>query len=527
MAQDPTPALAGSPGQGGASAPASGALPALEIPMRRLTREQYQNTVRDLLGVQYPATERLTADETMSGFRTNTGLTVQELQVEQYQTAAEEIAHAAVVPALLPDLAPCAIGADLAGCARSFIERFARRAYRRPATDAEAARLQALFVIGQKADFATGIQLVIEAALQSPSFLYRPEFGGAAAGGPNTLAPYEITSRLSYLLWNTMPDEPLFAAAGAGELGAAADIARHAARMLGDQRASAMWSSFADQWLGTDAARSIERDPAHYPRFSKELQAALSEQTGRYFDFVARTGDGLLSTLLTSRRAPLSPPLFELYGLPPATAGDNGWQVMDLPADQRAGLFTLAPFLAVNSHADQTSLVRRGREIRKKLLCTVPPPPPPGVDVTVPAVDPNLTARERFAVHRANPVCASCHALMDPLGLPFEVYDPIGAYRTSDGSKPIDSSGTLTGTATQDGDVSGPLDLIQRIANADEVTTCVAKQLFRYSFSRMEASDDEATLAELTSSFRASNRHLASLLTAIASSPAFRTGPHL
>jgi hypothetical protein len=493
--------------------------------MRRLTREQYQNTVRDLLGVHYPATQRFAADELLSGFRTNTTLAVQELHLEQYQAAAEEIAEQVGKPELVAALAPCAQGSDPVSCARNFIEQFGRRAYRRPLTPAETDRLLGVYTVGQKAGFAAGIELVIAAALQSPRFLYRPEFGTGALS--NWLTPYEMASRLSYLLWNTTPDEALFAAASAGELMTVESAASHAARMLADERASAMWSSFADQWLGTDGALTIERDPAKYPGFSPELRVALAAQTGRFFDAVARRGDGLLSTLLTSSRAPLSPPLFELYGLGPASGAADAWQDVELPPGERAGLLTLAPFMATNAHADQTSLVRRGFMIRTKLLCTVPPPPPPDVDADVPAVDPSLTARERFALHRSNPVCAGCHALMDPLGLPFELYDALGRYRTVEGTRPIDASGELTGTGSQDGVVSGPLELVGKLAAADEVAECVTKQFFRYAFGRVESDGDETTLAALTESFRANNRHLATLLAAMASSDAFRAGPAL
>jgi hypothetical protein len=293
---------------------------------------------------------------------------------------------------------------------------------------------------------------------------------------------------------------------------------------LADERASELWASFSDQWLGTNGVSILERNPEKYPLFSEETRDALSEQTGRFFDYVARSLDGRLETLLTSRSVPLKGPLFALHGLA-APSQNTDWVVAELPADQRAGVLTFAPFMAVNSHAEQTSLVRRGYMIRTRLMCQIPPPPPPDVDADVPAVDPALTARERFALHRANPTCASCHTLMDPLGLPFEIYDAIGEFRTHEGEKPIDASGALTGTTNHNGDVTGPLELVTRLAAADEVANCVVRQLFRYAFNRVEAPDDAAQIEALTATFNASERRLPALLQTIAESNAFRAGP--
>jgi Protein of unknown function (DUF1592)/Protein of unknown function (DUF1588)/Protein of unknown function (DUF1595)/Protein of unknown function (DUF1587)/Protein of unknown function (DUF1585) len=491
-----------------------------EVPMRRLTKEQYQSTIKDLLGVDFATAGRLSDDEYAAGFRSNGTVALKELQAEQYQQAAEEIAGKAVVD--LATLVPCAGQADEAGCAATFITTFGKRAYRRPLTTAEVDRFKLVYEAGRKGtDFKTGIGLVVQAFLQSPNFLYRPELGeGAAANGAVALSSWEMASRLSYAMWNTMPDKDLFTAAEGNALKTAEQVSAQVMRMLSSDRARPMLMSFVEQWLDLGDMATLGR--AQNPLFTTEVQKGLTEQMGRFFDGVVRQGDGRLGTLLTSRTVSMNGPLRALYNLP---AGEAGWHMAELPASERAGIMTLAPLMAVNSHAEQTSLVRRGYMVRVKFLCTVPPPPPANVNSQPPMVDPNSTARVRFEQHRENPTCANCHSLMDPLGSPFEVYDPIGKHRKMDGKQPVDSTGELTGTATQDGKVNNPLELVAKLGAADEVRACVAKQFFRYAMGRAETDADAGALRTVIEGFRAADHKVPELLRLIASTPEFRQRP--
>jgi hypothetical protein len=544
-AEDDTPASktversSATPGSNESNAgPASSTSPVVPLPradtpssapLRRLTREQYNNTVRDLLGISSDAAAAFSPDERDNGFDTNATVAITDVQVEQYQQGAETLAQRA--QANLKALAPCAppSAAQETTCAGQFIRQFGKRAYRRPLEAAEVDGYQKLFAVGRSAgDFSAGLKLVIQAMLQSPHFLYRVELGAPstaadlmAAGIP--FSAHEMASRMSYLLWNTMPDDALFAAAEANMLGTTTEIVGQAARMLRDQKTKDMLSTFHEQWLDARDITVTEKNRILFPMFDPTLRAVMRTQAQRFVNDVVLNGDGRLETLLTARYSFVSGPLYSFLGLsaPPA-AQLNQWQRIELSQNPIAGLLTMPAVLAVHAHEDQTSLVKRGAMIRAKLLCTIPPPPPKNVDATPPKIDPNISARRRFEQHRANPVCASCHALMDPLGAPFELFDAIGRYRTMDGKEAVDSSGSLTGTANNDGPVTDPADLAHKLILAQEVHNCMAKQLFRFAFSRSETDGDGATLGVMQDAFTQSQHRIPDLLMALVASRGFR-----
>jgi hypothetical protein len=488
-------------------------------PLRRLTREQYANTVRDLLGFHDGVAADLPVDEGAGGFYSNAIAPVTELQLEKYRTAAEHLALEAVKN--LPALLPCEPKDGEADCAARFIARFGRRAYRRPLTDLEQRRYQALFAEGRvRSDLAGGIRVVLETMLQSIHFLYRfePEPGSAGAAAP--IPPYALASRLSYFLWNSTPDETLLAAAESGALDSPEGVAAQAVRMIADGRFRDTATSFHLQWLGVTELPGKEKRKKIHPLWSEELRAAMREETVRFVDHVLREDDGRLETLLTARYSVLQGPLYDLYGLKkPAGAG---WQVAALDPKQRAGLLTQASVMTTHAHWDKPSLVHRGKLIREKLLCEVLPPPPPDVNNTLPPFDPKVSTRERFEEHRSDVSCARCHRLIDPLGAPFEMYDAIGNFRTMDGPAPVDSEGELRGTRSNDGPVKTAVELAQRLATADEVRTCVARQWLRFALGREEAPEEAPSLQAALEVFRQSGYRIPALLVAITKTDAFR-----
>jgi hypothetical protein len=509
------------------SAPTTAAI----APLRRLTQEQYRNSVRDLLGIKDVWVD-LTIDEGVAGFHGNTIAPVSELHLEKYGRAAELVARQAVarLPALLP-CDPTRVGE--AACARAFVTGFGRRAFRRPLTAEEVSTYEALFQGGRndgdsEAAFATGARLVLQAMLQSPHFLYLMEArtqplspaGQAAPVAP--VPPFALAARLSFFLWNSTPDGTLLAAAQAGRLATRADVAAQVKRMLADRRFGDTVSSFHLQWLDLTELGSVEKRTKIYPLFTHELRGQMREETVRFVDHVVRDGDGRLDTLLGAPYSIVGGKLYELYGLGKREGADAGWKQVDLSAAHRAGLLTQASVMTAHAHWDKSSLVLRGKLIREKLFCTVLPPPPPDVNNTLPQADPKVSTRERFEDHRLDIGCAKCHKLIDPLGIPFENYDGIGAWRTTDGPAPVDPTSEIEGTAASNGPVKDALELSRKLAGSNEVRDCVALQWFRYAIGRDEQPADDASLAQARRAFRESGYKLPALVGAIALTDSFR-----
>jgi hypothetical protein len=490
-------------------------------PLRRLTQEQYRNSVRDLLGVKEMGVD-LTIDEGVAGFHGNTIAPVSELHLEKYGRAADLVARQAAgrLPAILP-CDPARTGD--ATCARQFVTRFGRRAFRRPLTAAELSSYEALFQAGRReGDFANGVRLVLQAMLQSPHFLYLMEPTPAAAGQVTAVPPFALATRLAYFLWNSTPDEALLAAAEANRLSTRADIAAQVKRMMGDRRFGDSLSSFHLQWLDLTELGSVEKRKKIYPLFTHELRAQMREETMRFVDHVVREGDGRLDTLLGAPYSMVGGDLYELYGLGKRAGAEAGWKQVDLAPAHRAGLLTQASVMTAHAHWDKSSLVLRGKLIREKLFCTVLPPPPPDVNNTLPQADPKVSTRERFEDHRSDIGCAKCHKLIDPLGIPFENYDGIGAWRTTDGPAPVDPTSEVEGTAASDGPVKDALELTRKLAGSNEVRDCVALQWFRYAIGRDEQPADDASLAQARRAFRESGYKVPALVAAIAVTDSFR-----
>jgi hypothetical protein len=248
----------------------------------------------------------------------------------------------------------------------------------------------------------------------------------------------------------------------------------------------------------------------------------MRDETARFTDYVVRQGDGLMSTLYTASFTFLDGPLFSLYGTAQPAGFVPGSQVM-LPAGQRSGILTHASILASHAHRNQTSPVHRGIVVRENMLCQPLDPPPLDVNVTPPEPTPATTTRERFANHEADPMCAGCHVMIDPIGLAFEHYDAIGAYRTTDGPSPVDASGEIIDGGD---DIAGPfvgaLELGQKLAQSPTAQSCLANQWFRFALDRIESVDDACSIQSIHDGFRASGGNVRQLLVSIAKSEAFR-----
>lgn len=514
-------------GQGG-DPPVCGAERIL-APQRRLTRFEYNNTVRDLLGTSLTPADQFPPDEIAGGFNNNaTVLTVSALHAEKYLLAAEALATEAVAGDL-SKLVPCdaaAVEGQVAqeeACARQFVQDFGRRAYRRPLETSEVDRLMRAYAAGRTdGSFREGIEVVIRAALQSSKFLFRLELRHDidASSSRVRLDPYEMASRLSYLVWASGPDDELLDAAEAGLLDTREQLAERTRQMLEHPRARRAITEFYKQWLNLGKLETIVKEESKFPGYDDELVAGIRAETPAFVEHVLWSGDHKLSSLLTLPVGFATEPVAELYGVtvPP---GSTTPQLVELPPDQRAGVLTQPAFLAVHAHPDQTSPVLRGKAIRAKFMCQDPPPPPDDVDLTPPTGEEGVTARERFNQHASNARCAGCHQLMDPIGFAFENFDAVGAYRTEEGGQVIDVSGEMVLSDDMDGPFVGVRQLAEKLAGSAQVRECLATQWFRYTAGRFENVDDECSLDGLRAGFHGSEGDLVELIVETTQTDAF------
>jgi hypothetical protein len=494
-------------------------------PVRRMTRAEYNNTVRDLLGDTTQPAQGFALEEEALGFNNNAAnLVTSAALAEKYMLAAEGIAQRATATGMNRiGCDPAALGNE--ACAQQFIQSFGQRAFRRPLTSEETTLFTDQFSAGlAEGDFVNGIQMVIETALQSPPFLYRVELGVAPMAGEITvrLSDWETASRLSYLLWGSMPDEALFTAAEQGKLTTRDEIEAQARRMLQDPKAHDAVATFHEQWLDYERIANVGKDAAAFPDWNDAIGPLMREETRRFLDD-AVFGEGAgLASLLGSPDTFLDPTLATFYGVT-APAG-SGFARVTLDATRRAGLLTLGSLLTINAHSNQTSPVHRGKMVRELLLCDAIPPPPADVMIEAPEPDPDSTTRERFAQHASDNACKGCHALMDPLGFGFENYDAIGRYRERENGTPVDATGELTGTDV-DGTFTGAVELAAKLAVSTRVQSCYATQWFRFAYGRGEDTGDTCSLATLTARLSSTNGDIKELLVALTQTDAFLYRP--
>jgi hypothetical protein len=483
-------------------------------PLRRLTTSQYRRTVRDLAAITN-LTTRFPPEELSDGFEGRLQV-VSGALVEAWHQAADEVG--AAMEARLETFLACPPTAIDDACVQSFLTNFGGRALRRPLTPGERQAYLAFFTDVRKvASAPDAVVAVARALLQSPHFLYLPEVGGTPSAGRIALTPWEVASRLSYFVWGTMPDSELFAAALADKLSSPEEIARQTERLLADPRAREGVADFFRQWLGMDEVLGAQKSPTVYPRWSPSLGASMREEGLRFVQHVMFDAGGKLGTLFTAGESILTPELGQLYGI--AVTGQP-WQRVSLAGTPRLGLLTQGWFLAGFASEDRSNPVLRGQFVRERLFCQLVPEPPPNVITDLPP-RPGATTRERYAIHIDNPACVSCHNLIDPLGYPFESYDGIGVFRTTENGKPIDSSGAITGTVDSDGTVADAQALARRLAGSGQVRDCIATRWYEQSMGRSAVDADRCQVDLLSRVLQRSGGDLRELVVAITSSPSF------
>lgn len=494
------------------------------VTLRRLNRAEYNNTIRDLVGVDFQPAEDFPADDVGYGFD-NIGdvLTLPPILLEKYLAAAEKIVEKVWADAdarrRLMIVRPPR-DQDPTDAGRKILENFASRAYRRPATEEEVTRLLRFVQLARKNGdrFDTGIQLAVQAVLVSPHFLFRIETDPRPGTGPavRSLNDWELATRLSYFLWSSMPDDELFTHAKKGTLRKDGNLEAQVRRMLKSPKARALGENFAGQWLQLRNLKTLTPDPGTYPTFDEPLRNAMQKETELFFEAIVQEDRSVLD-FLDADFSFLNERLAKHYGV----AGVKGDQFrrVTLKDGPRGGVLTQASVLTLTSNPTRTSPVKRGKWILETILGTPPPPPPPEVPELDDQKELTGSLRQRMEQHRQKPICASCHQRMDPLGFGFENFDGIGGWRTKDGKEAIDPSGVLPGGEK----FSGPVELKAVLkAKKDEYTRCLSEKMLTYALGRGLEHYDRCAVDDVAAALKKDQYRFSSLVLAIVQSDPFQ-----
>jgi len=405
-------------------------------------------------------------------------------------------------------------------CARQIVTNLMTRAYRRPATDAEIAKMMDLASQVQKRDsFEEAIRVVTEALLISPNFLFRVERDPSAksSDGSYEINDYELASRLSYFLWSTMPDDELFRLAEQKRLRNPEALKTQVQRMLADPKSSSLVENFGEQWLNLRMMDRTKPDAGKFNMVDDELLDAMRQETRLFISAVISENRSVLD-LIDGRFTFVNGPLARYYGMN-GIDGEN-FQRIDLDGEQRSGIVTQASILTISSRATRTSPVLRGKWILDTMLGAAPPPPPDGIP---PLAEKDLgtaaSMRQRLEQHRADPSCAACHNAMDPIGFGLEHYDAAGAWRNKDGNFDIDSSGTLPDGRSFVG-AKGLKQILR--ADAGLFSRNFAEKLLTYALGRGLEISDRPVLDQIAHDIADDNYRFVTLVNQIVNSRPFR-----
>ena len=524
------PGVPGVPDPGGAGG-GGGGNPQPQVPgqpgkavFHRLTRVEYNNTVRDLLGDATAPGNAFASDQEAGKSGYFIGGSISNNDATHLLEATEKLAAGAITR--LTELVPCksvpAAVAEQDACAGQFITQFGKRAFRRPLTADETTSFKTFYAAQRTAghDFSGAIRMVISGMLLSPQFLYRWEVVPQSALKEGSLVRYngfEMASRLSYLLWASMPDDAAFTLAEQNKLSTPEQIEAEARRMLKDPRAKQAVVDFFTQWLGVTELKTVPKDSKVYPTYTPELVSSMLAETAAFAANTVIDGDGKLSTIFTAPRSFIDGRLAALYGVP----GVTGNAVAEAPLDpaQRSGILTHGSFLAGHANSDESNPTRRGKVLADRVVCVEIALPPDDVPDPEPP-KPGVSVRERFEKHSTQACAQACHGVMDPLGFAFENYNGMGAYQTMDAGKPVNAAGKIE----LDGkfhEFKNAIDLGKALAGSKQVATCMARQFLRYALRRKEVVGDEQALAATEAAFASKSYDLKELMVALTKTRSF------
>lgn len=463
------------------------------VTVRRLNRTEYNNTIRDLMRVDFMPAKDFPADDSGYGFD-NIGdvLTMSPLLMEKYFAAAEKIAAKAVA---IPD-ADGRIAATpfqkiyfrypvppklRRNAAEAFVRTFLTRAYRRPVRPEEVRRLMILAkqVVDEGASFEQGIRMAVAATLVSPHFLFRWELDGAPKNPKaiRSLNEHELASRISFFIWNSMPDDALLELAKRGQL--RKNLPAQIRRMLRDPKAQSFVTNFTGQWLQLRNLEMLQPDKRLFSAFNNAVRSDMRRETEMLFAHVMRDNRSVVD-LLDANYSFVNDRLANWYGLKNVKGGQ--FRRVSLAGTPRGGVLTHASVLTLTSDPNRTSPVKRGNFVLENILGTPPPPPPDNVPDLEPSAELKGTLRQQMVKHRENPVCASCHQKMDPIGFAFENFDAVGRWRTLDNGAPIDAASQLD-TGEKFRDATG-LRKILAVRKRDLFVRCLTEKMLTFALGR-------------------------------------------
>jgi hypothetical protein len=501
------------------------------VAMRRLTEQQYRNSIADIFGTSVGVVGHFDPIVRVGGLvavgASKADITPSEFQkIEKMAWAiAEQVVNADHRDLLIP-CAPAAENAPDDACAAKFYSRVGRLLFRRPLspdhvqTYVEAANATAKTL----SSFYQGLASGLVEMLTAPNFLYVSDVAEAdpANAGKMRLDSYSKATRLSFLLWNTAPDEQLLIAAERGDLHSERGLARQADRMLASARMEEGVGAFFSDMFAFDHFESVAKDSQIYPAFTATATKDAKEQTLRTIIDLLLYQKGDYRDLFVTRKTFINGSLGLLYRIPVADPSGK-WTAYEFPeGDLRAGIVSQVSFLALHSHPGSSSPTLRGRAVRELLLCQKVPDPPANINFAL-FNDPNAphtTKRERLAVHNSNPVCGGCHKLVDPIGLTLEQFDGAGQYRATENGAQIDTSGTLNGV-----NFNGAEGLARTMRNDPALTMCLVNRLYSYGLSRASTMREKPLLQDLEKQFAAGGYQLPNLLRLLATSPVFYAVP--
>ncbi len=479
--------------------------------VRRLTVSEYNYTVRDLLGTTLTPADQFPDDPIIGGFDNNAiGLSVSSTLADFYQKAAKQLADE-ITGATNQSSKVLTCDINQADCLPKIVMNLASRAWRRPVSAEEA---QSIISGSKPADTQTlpagdALNLAVRAILTSPNFVFRLELGS----NKGRLDNYELASRLSYFLWSSIPDDQLMAAAQSGKLGNADELRAQTLRMLNDPKANALIDNFAAQWLGLKALLKHQVDTGTYKSYDNTLRDSMIQETKLYFGEFLKNNLNM-NTFLTANFTFVNNTLATHYGL---QASGSDFKKITVDGDQRGGFLRQASFLTLGSLSNRSSPIFRGKRVLLDLLCVNLPAPPNNVPSLPKVPDGDATIRDKLAEHRANPACAGCHNLMDPIGLGFEKYNGVGGFITDAN---VDVSGTLDSGQS----FTTVSDLVQKLTNDPRYTRCVPTKMFSYALGRKVEEKDAATIDALTEGYKAKGMGLRDLILDIVTHSTFQQG---
>jgi len=486
-------------------------------PLRRLTQFEYSNTIRDLAGLHDAADAQLTElpPEDIGNLFANDVATqsVPPTLVQTYNENAATVAAMLTGADRIKNLAPCAVspGTDESGCARTIAQSFLPKAYRRPLDPSEVDAFVQLFqtVRTSGQSFVSSVAAMIEAVLQGPDFLYKPELGTSVDGRTDVKRPtdYEMAARLSYLFWGSKPDDALMAAAAAGQLHTPDQIKQATTRLLADDKARDVVRYFFDFLLPIQGLSALQRKAEDYPQFNAAIGALMQTEAETFLLNEVFGGSGTWPGILTAPYTYLNADLAKYYGIGGVTSSD--FQKVPLDGVKRAGLLSLGGVAAGPGHSNKTNPVTRGSLVVKKLMCQIIPLPSGDIAAMVkpPPDDSAPTGRQRYTMHSANPVCHTCHVNMDPVGFALEKIDAVGQWREQENGVDIDASGS----SPLLGDFNGPVELGKRVAESEVAQACFARRWVDFGFGRT-TDDGSCSLSQVQERFKADNYNIQQLL---------------